>query len=113
VSLFNYLTYLVLATRKAISHFFATVSGMILSQYCSDQLSNVAKLAEAADPLHFVTFADFTGNIIYFTFGVFLCVLGVSGSYIYAMKISRISDKKTFLRLTVWGNALSSKRVAK
>jgi hypothetical protein len=103
----------VLAARKAISNFFATVSWVILSQYCGDQLSNVAKLAEAADPLHFVTFADFTSKIIYFTFGVFLCVLGVSDSYIYAMKISRISHKKTFLRLTVWGNALSSMGVAK
>jgi ABC-type enterochelin transport system permease subunit len=103
----------VLVDRKAISHFFATVSGVILSQYCGDQLSSVAKLAEAADPLYFVTFADFTSKIIYFTFGVSLCVLRVSGNYIYAMKISRISDKKTFSRLTVWGNALSSMRVAK
>jgi uncharacterized iron-regulated membrane protein len=103
----------VLVDRKAISHFFATVSGVILSQYCGDQLSSVAKLAEAADPLYFVTFADFTSKIIYFTFGVSLCVLWVSGNYIYAMKISRISDKKTFSRLTVWGNALSSMRVAK
>ena len=98
----------ILVRNRANSIYFDPASGELLSQYRGEQLSRVARLAEAADPLHFGTFAGFTSKIIYFVFGVFLCVLAVSGTYIYAMKISRISYKKPFSRRTVWRKAISS-----
>jgi uncharacterized iron-regulated membrane protein len=97
-----------LVRDRANAIFFDPASGHILSHYRGEQLNSVTRLAEAADPLHFGTFAGFTSKIIYFIFGVLLCVLAVSGTYIYAMKISRISYKKPFARLTVWRKAISS-----
>lgn len=103
----------ILVRNRANSLFFDPASGELLTQFRGEQLSPVARLAEAADPLHFGTFAGLASKVVYFIFGVFLSVLAVSGTYIYAMKISRISYKKPFSRRSVWRKAIASMGIGK
>jgi uncharacterized iron-regulated membrane protein len=102
-----------LVRDRANSIFFDPVSAEVLSSFRGEQLSIITRLGEAADPLHFGTFAGLTSKIIYFIFGVLLCILSIGGTYLYAMKIARTNHNSTFSRRTVWRKAISSMGVGK
>ncbi|MFT5840976.1 MAG: hypothetical protein ACI9UT_003490, partial [Flavobacteriales bacterium] len=44
---------------------------------------------------------------LYFIFGILLSTLAVSGTYMFAMKTSRISHGQVFSKRKVWKSALS------
>jgi len=68
---------------------FDPISGGQLTLNRGEDLSLHARISEAADPLHFGTFAGFLSKIIYFIFGVILSILAVSGTYIYGMRVAK------------------------
>ena len=86
---------------------FDPVSGEFLTKFRGEQLNTVARITEAVDPLHFGTFAGLPSRLLYFVFGVLLSTLAVSGTYMFAMKTSRISYRQAFSKRKVWKSALS------
>ena len=103
----------ILVRDRANQISFDPVTGEYLAKFKGEQLSAVTRIAEAADPLHFGTFAGLPSRILYFVFGSFLSALTISGTYMYAMKIARISHKQRFSKRVVWKRALSSMGVGK
>lgn len=86
---------------------FDPVTGEFLSKFRGEQLNATARITEAVDPLHFGTFAGLPSRIVYFIFGFLLSTLAVSGTYMFAMKTSRISHRQVFSQRKVWKSALS------
>lgn len=70
-------------------------------------LSIHARISEASDPLHFGTFAGITSKLVYFVFGIVLSVLAVSGTYIYGMRIAKVSKQDETPRRKFWQAAIS------
>jgi uncharacterized iron-regulated membrane protein len=86
---------------------FDPMTGEFLSKFRGEQLNAVARITEAVDPLHFGTFAGLPSRILYFIFGILLSTLAVSGTYMFAMKTSRISHGQVFSKRKVWKSAFS------
>jgi uncharacterized iron-regulated membrane protein len=89
------------------------MTGEFLTKFRGEQLNAVARITEAVDPLHFGTFAGLPSRILYFVFGILLSTLAVSGTYMFAMKTARISNRKIFSKRKVWSSALSKMGVGK
>lgn len=68
---------------------FDPVSGETLQILRGQDMSLHVRISEAADPLHFGTFAGLTSKLIYFVFGIVLCVLAISGTFIYGVRIAK------------------------
>ena len=86
---------------------FDPMTGEFSTKFRGEQLNAVARITEAVDPLYFSTFAGLPSKILYFIFGVLLSTLAVSGSYMFAMKTTRISNRQVFSKQKVWKSALS------
>lgn len=67
---------------------FDPVSGQLLSTRHADTLSLHVRISEAADPLHFGTWSSYASKTIYFVFGTFLTLVSITGTYIYALRVS-------------------------
>ncbi|NRA53917.1 MAG: PepSY domain-containing protein [Gammaproteobacteria bacterium] len=76
-------------------------------------LSLHARISEAADPLHFGTFAGLPSKIIYFVFGVILSTLAVSGTYLYGMRIARVNKADPKPQAKFWSAASHNMRWGK
>ncbi|WDE07097.1 PepSY domain-containing protein [Thalassomonas viridans] len=69
---------------------FDPVSAQYLARrYASGQSFHV-RISEAADPLHFGTFAGIYSKAVYFFFGVLLSALAISGTYLYGLRHTRV-----------------------
>ncbi len=68
---------------------FDALTGQLLSERDGDTLSLHSRISEAADPLHFGYFGGLMTKIIYFIFGLMLSALAVTGTWIYALRVSR------------------------
>ena len=55
----------------------------------ADELSLHARIAEAADPIHFGNWGGFFSRLVWFVFGLLLTCLSISGVTIYGMRISK------------------------
>jgi uncharacterized iron-regulated membrane protein len=64
-------------------------SGQVLASGRGEQLSVHQRISEAADPLHFGTFAGYWSKLPWFLFGCLLTLLCVSGVTIFALRLSR------------------------
>ena len=64
-------------------------SGQVLATGRGEQLSVHQRISEAADPLHFGTFAGYWSKLPWFLFGCLLTILCVSGVTIFALRLSR------------------------
>lgn len=62
------------------------VSGEWLSQRFTTDLGVHQRISEAADPLHFGTWAGYSSKIAYFIFGVILTSLCITGTYLVALR---------------------------
>lgn len=60
----------------------------VLDLYGAD-LSGHARIAEAADPIHFGTFAGLWSRVIWFVFGLSLTAMSLSGVAIYSMRLAK------------------------
>lgn len=92
----------VLVRTRANTISFDPVSGELLSIVKGEELSIHGRISEAADPLHFGTFAGLTSKIVYFLFGLILSGLAISGTYIYGMRISRLGKDEPSPRKKIW-----------
>ena len=81
---------------------FDPISGEVLVKNQGLNLSIHARISEAADPLHFGTFAGFPSKVLYFIFGIVLSTLAISGTYIYGMRIARAPKSQPVSRAQFW-----------
>lgn len=77
-------THDVLVRDRANNLIFDPVTAELLSQRQGKSLSFHARISEAADPLHFGTWGGYWSKILYFTFGLVLTSLCITGTIIYA-----------------------------
>lgn len=63
-------------------------TGGVLATSRGEQLSVHQRISEAADPLHFGTFAGYGSKLPWFLFGCLLTMLCVSGVTIFALRLS-------------------------
>ena len=92
----------VLVRPRANMLSFDPISGEFLVKNQGQDLSLHARISEAADPLHFGTFAGLPSKLIYFIFGILLSTLAITGTYIYGMRIARVSKHDPKPRCQFW-----------
>lgn len=92
---------------------FDPVTGEHLTTIKGEHQSFHVRLSEAADPLHFGTFAGLPSKLLYFVFGIAMSTLAISGTYIYGMRVARIGkhDEKPLKR--TWQSASDGMRWGK
>jgi uncharacterized iron-regulated membrane protein len=73
------------ATSVAINPY----AGAVHAVQRASELSVKARLHEAADPLHFGTFAGFASKLVWFVFGLAMSFLTISGMVIHAKRLRR------------------------
>jgi uncharacterized iron-regulated membrane protein len=76
----------VLVRDRANNVIFDGIKGTYLTRRIADQQSMHVRISEAADPLHFGVFGGIYTKILYFIFGIILCALAISGTYLYGMR---------------------------
>ncbi len=76
----------VLVRTRANSLAYDPLSGQFLGGYRGEELSIHHRISEAADPLHFGTFAGLWSKVPWFLFGVFMSFLSISGCVIYGQR---------------------------
>lgn len=81
---------------------FDPITAEKLEQHRGEDLSIHARISEAADPLHFGTFAGMPSKVLYFVFGVILSVLAVCGTYIYGMRIAKVDKDELSPQSKYW-----------
>ena len=81
---------------------FDPISGALLAKNKGEDLSIHARISEAADPLHFGTFAGLPSKLVYFVFGIVLSILAITGTYIYGMRIARVGKHEPKVRRKIW-----------
>jgi uncharacterized iron-regulated membrane protein len=84
-----------------------------VTQYKGEGLSIHARISEAADPLHFGTFAGIPSKVVYFVFGLMLSTLAISGTYIYGMRIARVHRNDDSPNKKIWTSAFATMRWGK
>lgn len=77
----------ILVRDRANSLSFDPINGDLITQFRGEELNALTRIAEAADPLHFGTFAGLPSKLLYFVFGVLLCILAISGTYLYGTRL--------------------------
>lgn len=95
----------VLVRNRANNFAFNPYDGNLLSRRDGAQLSLHVRISEAADPLHFGTWGGFPSKVIYFVFGVILSGLSITGTYLYALKVSGGSQYRHASAMVKWRNA--------
>ena len=94
-----------LVRDRANNRAFDPASGELLSVRHASELSFHARIAEAADPLHFGTWGGYSSKILYFLFGLLLTSLSITGTYIFALRIYRATRQETPRPGQRWCNA--------
>jgi len=79
----------ILVRQRANNMVFDPADGRFLSTRVAGELNWHGRISEAADPLHFGTFAGMTSKIIYFLFGVLLSTLALVGTFLYGLRLAR------------------------
>lgn len=103
-----------LLVRDRANHIaFDPSSADVLGIREATDLSFHARIAEAADPLHFGTWGGYPSKIAYFIFGLILTSLSITGTYLYALRIASGSAFRNSTAGTKWKNALRNMGVIK
>lgn len=79
----------ILVRDRANNLIFDPVHGELLSQRLGNELSLHVRISEAADPLHFGTWGGYWSKALYFIFGLILTSLSITGTIIYAHRVSK------------------------
>lgn len=98
----------VLVRPRANEINFYPLTGEFLSLRKGEELSIHGRISEAADPLHFGTFAGLYSKIVYFIFGIMLCTVAISGTYIYGMRVARTGRDDASPNKKIWASALAN-----
>lgn len=97
-----------LVRPRANKLIFNPQNGQLISEHKADTLSFHARISEAADPLHFGTWGGYFSKILYFLFGLLLTSLSITGTYIYAMRLSKLERNEKKMTSARWKKALGS-----
>lgn len=79
----------ILVRQRANQVAFDAASAAHLQTRRADDLGPHGRISEAADPLHFGTFANATSRFIWFVFGLILSALTLSGVYLYGLRTAK------------------------
>ena len=79
----------ILVRQRANQVAFDAVSAAHLETRRAEDLGLHGRISEAADPLHFGTFANATSRFIWFVFGLMLSALTLSGVYLYGLRTAK------------------------
>lgn len=63
-----------------------STDGMLLERVAGTDLGVHQRISEMADPLHFGNFAGLPVKLIWFTFGLLLTALSITGTYLYGLR---------------------------
>jgi uncharacterized iron-regulated membrane protein len=77
----------ILARERANGVAIDPITGEVLAVRTSEQTSSLLNWVDMADPLHFGNFGGIWLKLVYFVFGVFLCVMTASGIVIFVKRI--------------------------
>lgn len=83
-----------LVRSRANRVFLDPVSARVIKVQRSTKLGTVAYLNEMADPWHFGSFAGFSSKVIWFSFGIGLSFLSVSGVWLYWKRVRSMALSK-------------------
>ena len=95
----------VLVRQRANNMVFDPVDGHFLSRRSADTLNAHGRISEAADPLHFGTFAGMPSKVVYFVFGVLLSTLAVTGTYLYGLRLVRDRRGQVASQQQIWSQS--------
>ena len=98
----------ILVRARANEISFHSQTGEFLSINKGQDLSIHGRISEAADPLHFGTFAGIYSKIVYFVFGLMLSTVAISGTYIYGMRVAKISRDEARPNKKIWTSAIAT-----
>ena len=102
-----------LVRDRANNLVFDPFNGALLSQRFAKDLSVHVRISEAADPLHFGIWGGYPSKILYFIFGVALTSMSITGTYIYALRVSAKLKSKSESNASYWTNAWSQMAFSK
>ena len=85
----------VLVRNRANKIYLAPQSGEIIYNQYGEDLSAYWYWSNMADPLHFGNFFGLASKLIWFTFGLILSFLSLSGVWLFAKRLSRSHKLKT------------------
>ncbi|WP_039986544.1 PepSY-associated TM helix domain-containing protein [Paraglaciecola mesophila] len=97
----------ILVRQRANFATFDPATGQPIQHQDGRDLSVHNRISEAADPLHFGQWGGMLSKVLYFVFGLFLTGLTVTGTYMYGMRVARISRHETKPRRRIWRRALA------
>ena len=79
----------ILVRQRANQMSFDAASGEHLETRRAEALGLHGRISEAADPLHFGTFANAASRFIWFVFGLVMSALALSGVYLYGLRTAK------------------------
>ena len=100
-----------LVRDRANSVLIDPISGAVLSSQRAEQLGALRRWEDTADPLHFGNFAGLTSKVIWFAFGLALCVLMPTGAYLWVRR-ARQTAASTAQRLRNVASGLNDREHA-
>jgi uncharacterized iron-regulated membrane protein len=91
-----------LVRNRANNVIFDGEDGQYLSRRIASKQSLHVRISEAADPVHFGVWGGIYSKIIYFSFGVILCALALSGTYLYGLRQYKSKRGELNVAKEVW-----------
>lgn len=92
----------VLVRDRANNVIFDAINGQYLSHRIAEDQSMHIRISEAADPIHFGVFGGIYTKVLYFLFGVILCALAISGTYLYGLRHYKAHRNELALVRKTW-----------
>ena len=103
----------ILVRQRANQMVFDAASGEHLETRKAGELGLHGRISEAADPLHFGTFANATSRFIWFIFGFIMSALTLSGTYLYGLRTAKSLRDNWAKAQRIWGLSWRGMRYAK
>lgn len=96
-----------LVRPRANAVVFDPATGDVIAHYRGEDLGIHTRISEAADPLHFGYFGGLWTKALWFTVGLAMTALSVTGCVVYGKRLARSAQSKHRRRLTPAASALA------
>lgn len=103
----------ILVRQRANQMAFDAASGEHLETRRAGELGLHGRISEAADPLHFGTFANAASRFIWFVFGLIMSALALSGVYLYGLRAAKSLRDNRAGAQRIWSLGWRGMRYAK